>query len=971
MKNLRKRITALFVSLCMVIMLMPITAFAASANPPTLRTDFDAVREMEVGYSDMIYVSEIAFDYDSNDTLTISSFTNNSPSKIRLTDQSTYFTLETLEVTPEGSPATFSVVITDGDSEVTQNITITVTPAVTILGGYVTLTAPVAGEAPVAPVSTSETTSITSTTWSPSVSGTFAAGTVYTATVVLAANDTASLFTIPEQDLQNCFRSSYDAITSRTLNTPPNAYTVSVSVTFAATENAIIPNSSYPITITAPVGGATIGNASVGNNNYFTVASTQWAEHGEQTYLASGSSFGYETTYVATVTLTPKTGYDFSGDYSYYTESNFHTSAFNAAKEGDNLIISIDFPATGSSPFITPSPIFGEDYIPVPGETAITTVTGNGYSGTISWSPTLETGGTFGYGTVYAATVSLTAASQDLPFPDGIQTGGNNVGYFENSGRTVSNVTNTDTALTFTVTFPQTTSLIEINYLDALTGFDYPTPGETPESITNASTASFTTAYNDSGYTVTALSWAGDFTADGEFDYEETYTATFTLTANQGYVFDSTSEITSRYFFEEGTPSITGNTGDVLTVTVEFWIDSAGEIQLVPITGLTDPAPNGTPDTLSTITADYEDDGYSVTALTWTGAMTSSGKFNYGTAYTANITLTADGAIFPNTIIANSALTDFHANAVCVSNTGTVLTLQIQFETLPANPNPDPTPNPQPDPGDTDDGNSDNSDNSADNNKPPVTTPEPEPEPEPTPALPPEENPYVLPSMEVEQTETGTQYTAANGATSSVTVTEDEGVKIEAGVNESGSVNSQSTAAAVAEAAAIAQANNEPSVAIDLPVGTTGLSKSTVEKLIDAAGDTEVVVNVPTIVDGEAVGTVSIPLTETTGQILTGMNFDTERTAEAEEYISKKWDTEVLGSFETAQKGGWGTDATITIELEQLGFEAEDETELYALIYDTKTGKWYEVPAKIKDGNVVFETKRSGVVTIVNKSVKK
>jgi hypothetical protein len=291
-------------------------------------------------------------------------------------------------------------------------------------------------------------------------------------------------------------------------------------------------------------------------------------------------------------------------------------------------------------------------------------------------------------------------------------------------------------------------------------------------------------------------------------------------------------------------------------------------------------------------------------------------------------------------------------------------TISATFEEISVVPDPTPS-NPDPTP-----------------SQPSYTPPTPAPTPTPAEdgtssmALPPEENPYVIPSMNVEQTETGTQYTAANGASAAVTVTENNGVKVEAGVNQSGSVNSQSTAAAVAEAAAIAQANGETTVAIDLPEGTVGLSKSTVEKLIAAAGDTEVVVNIPTVVDGETVGSVFVPLTSGSGQslpsrqILTGMTFDTSRTESVENYVRSHWNTEVLGSFETAQKGGWGGTATLTIGLDKLDISAEDGTELYALIYDTKAKKWYQVEPEIENGNVVIKTKRSGIVTIVTNSVK-
>jgi hypothetical protein len=234
-----------------------------------------------------------------------------------------------------------------------------------------------------------------------------------------------------------------------------------------------------------------------------------------------------------------------------------------------------------------------------------------------------------------------------------------------------------------------------------------------------------------------------------------------------------------------------------------------------------------------------------------------------------------------------------------------------------------------------------------------------------------EENPYVPPTMEVEETEEGTQFTTENGVTSTVTLTEDEGVKVEAGINESGSINSEATAAAVAEAAKIAEENGETSVTIQIPEGATGLSKSTVEKLVEAAGGMEITLELTAIVDGEVVGGVTLPLNGSTGQILTGLSFDTKRTESVENYITNKWKTDVLGSFETAQKGGWGATATLTIGLDKLDFKADDGDKLYALIYDTKTKKWYQVAATIEDGNVVIKTKRSGIVTIVTEPINK
>jgi hypothetical protein len=127
-----------------------------------------------------------------------------------------------------------------------------------------------------------------------------------------------------------------------------------------------------------------------------------------------------------------------------------------------------------------------------------------------------------------------------------------------------------------------------------------------------------------------------------------------------------------------------------------------------------------------------------------------------------------------------------------------------------------------------------------------------------------------------------------------------------------------------------------------IPEDATGLSKSTVKKLVEAAGGLDITLVFKIIVDGEVVGSATLPLTSSTGQILTGVLFDTIRTGQIEDQVADKWDAESLGSFETKQKGGWGDEpATITIELDILDITADDGAELYALIYDSKNKKCY------------------------------
>jgi hypothetical protein len=383
-----------------------------------------------------------------------------------------------------------------------------------------------------------------------------------------------------------------------------------------------------------------------------------------------------------------------------------------------------------------------------------------------------------------------------------------------------------------------------------------------------------------------------------------------------------------------GTVTITATSVNNITGTITITVNPIPVTPAVPVTGVT----IGGLQTLTvgestTLTAAIAPTDASNQNVTWSSDNTAVATVTNGivtaiSAGTANITITTAEGPFTAT-----------------------LAITVNAPQIPEQPAPEPPDEPEYyyDP------------------YPVPRTPAPAPDAPPAP----EENPYVLPSMDVEETEEGTNFTTANGVTSTVTETDEGEVKVQAGVNESGSINSQATAAAVAEAAKIAAENGETSVAIQIPEGAVGLSKSTVQKLVDAAGGMEITLELTAMVDGEVVGGVTLPITDETGQILTGLDFDTTRIDTAKDFITNKWNTDILGSFETAQKGGWGGTATLSVGLDILGFEADDGTKLYALIYDPKADKWYEVPAEVIDRNVVFDTKRSGIITIVTKSVKK
>ncbi|MDR0943045.1 MAG: leucine-rich repeat domain-containing protein [Ruminococcus sp.] len=283
-------------------------------------------------------------------------------------------------------------------------------------------------------------------------------------------------------------------------------------------------------------------------------------------------------------------------------------------------------------------------------------------------------------------------------------------------------------------------------------------------------------------------------------------------------------------------------------------------------------------------------------------------------------------------------------------------------------------PEPDPDPGDGDG----NGDGDGDNNPAPsltyissyittyntTSTPPPPPAPKPTPApvstaLTP---PYLPGDTE--------SFRASSGVTAALTVT-DFGVMVYAGINNDKSVNSESTAAAVKKAAQIVKANDAEGITLSVPSRAAGISASTIHKLVYAAKGTEIVSSITFSQDGKKVGSISLPLTDKTGQITMGIGINTNRTAQVADYVADNKNTKVLGCFETAQKGGWGKEsiATISISLEKLGFTAKSGDKIYAVIYDTNAKKWFEEPATIKDGNVIINTEHSGIFAILPGSI--
>ncbi|MCL2482793.1 MAG: InlB B-repeat-containing protein [Propionibacteriaceae bacterium] len=198
------------------------------------------------------------------------------------------------------------------------------------------VTTPVAGEHPVTSVDTSEYTG--TVTWSPA-DDPFADGTTYTATVTLTPKIGYTLTGVAAN--------SFKVIGATTTTNPQDSGVI--TAVFEAPAPVITPEPSIPIIVdvpgvTAPMTGA------------HPVTSLDAAEYtGTVSWSPADDPFVAGTAYTATITLTPKSGYTFTGLAANDFTIAGATTVTNAADSG---VITATFPATtrlAPPPPVTPT----------------------------------------------------------------------------------------------------------------------------------------------------------------------------------------------------------------------------------------------------------------------------------------------------------------------------------------------------------------------------------------------------------------------------------------------------------------------------------------------------------------------------------------------------------------------------------------------------------------------------------------
>ena len=478
------------------------------------------------------------------------------------------------------------------------------------------VTAPVGGVAPVTTIT--ETTQFTGTvTWVPpvAVGSTFAPGVAYTASIALApkagytTNGVAANF--------------FTVAGANPVTNPVNSGVI--TAVFPATANQTITGDEIS-GVAAPMAGATPVIAITETDQY--TGTVTWNP-------AVVGTFAYATVYTATITLTPKSGYTFTGTpANCFTVPGANPPATNPIDSG---VITAAFPITGTKS-VNVGTQTGALTFGTAGTATYTVTTANiadgAYSGTFIWytdSTGNNTAATPTDITPSISNVTGNAATVTINATTAAQAGSY---YFS---VTIDNVKSNVATLTIA---PQTINIA------AIPGVTPPVAGATP-----------VTAITPTAQYTGAVTWAP--TVASTFDYATVYTANITLAAQPNYTFTG---VAANYFTVASGTTVTHpvNSGNV---TVVFPTTGNQVINLAAIPGVTPPATGATP--VLTIT---ETDQYTGT-VTWEPPGT---QFTFNTRYEATITLSAKTGYTLTGVAANFFTVSGANSATNTVNSGVV-----------------------------------------------------------------------------------------------------------------------------------------------------------------------------------------------------------------------------------------------------------------------------------------------------------
>ena len=408
-----------------------------------------------------------------------------------------------------------SAVTTDnGDGTVTVSITYPATASLTQVNrnNLYNIIAPVADVLPITYMSDDSQWTAGSIVWTPTPNyntNHFDYYTQYQANVILTP---ASGYT-------------FTGLPSNFFNVPSDAESVTMSVDGSGVATVVV---TYPLTaeriiddfiikgLSKPVQGVTQDNT-IDASTQYTLQSINWSPN-DNPYLP-------DVEYTGTLTLSPKTGYTFTGvpANSFVTDSpSDYKTISNPVNSG---VVTIVYQNTEPL-VITDLDISGISQ-PVRGVAKTTSIDDTQYTGSITWSPTSDPSEPL---TTYVATVTLTP-KQGYTF----------TGVLANSftAANSSNVTNSADSNVVTIVYPETEAIPMTD--NVIGGIAQP----------YASASVGTSISNNTEFTLDTMTWSP---ADSTFALNTIYTATLELLPEIGYSFKG---VASDFFSEPNATSVT------------------------------------------------------------------------------------------------------------------------------------------------------------------------------------------------------------------------------------------------------------------------------------------------------------------------------------------------------------------------------------------------------------------------------
>jgi hypothetical protein len=284
---------------------------------------------------------------------------------------------------------------------------------------------PLAGEEPVRSVTRDDMT--LTVDWNPSPAGNFELAAVYTADIRLSAADPYRFFA-----------AKYFEYPAGTVTAPPDddggPAERNLTVTYKAAGTPMVVNDLNLTSYVPKPANGVMGVTSFTGPQYTGIVSWE----------PTAGPFQAGMSYTAVVSLTPAAGYSFTG-----VGSLVHTGAATLTTTATEVRINFSATAsTGGAAVIDDVDLAGRIPRPRSGESPVTGITGPQYTGVVSWTPAPP--GTFQYGTVYTAVLTLQAAP-----------GYTFAGIGQNAfihGAAPGAVTNPAGSGTVTITFPPTVS---------------------------------------------------------------------------------------------------------------------------------------------------------------------------------------------------------------------------------------------------------------------------------------------------------------------------------------------------------------------------------------------------------------------------------------------------------------------------------------------------------------------------------